>query len=471
VHSDDLQHVEKLFHKEETEEIKEIISPLQIRLVSKSKMEKWIEISIENFSYLGEKAQLVTIIDLTKIKQREEDNLQLFKEVIRSNAALQESEQNFRLISESSLVGIVILQNNKVKYVNDTLVELLGRPKHKVLKGTLNDILKIVHPEDLKFLRIQLDKQQKGKTKGIIPRYQFRLVAKSKNLKWVEAFSKTILYEGKPALLAAVADITDQKQRDQENIHLLNQVKTAYEELESVNQELRDFAYAVSHDLKAPLRGIRYLVNWLAQDRIYKQKEDGQDRIDLLLNQVKRMDQLIAGILQYSKVSRIHEQKVNVDLKQLILEIITLINPPDHVNITLESTFPTITCEKTRISQVFQNLLDNAVKFMYKPQGEIKISCYDRKDHWEFQVADNGLGIDKKHHDRIFQIFQTISPKNIEPGTGIGLTLVKKIIEQEGGKIWLESKIGEGSTFYFTLPKLKEKFPINKEIGREDKLR
>ena len=167
------------------------------------------------------------------------------------------------------------------------------------------------------------------------------------------------------------------------------------------------------------------------------------------------MYKLIDGILEYSKVGRVKEKEVDVDLNQLVPEIIDMIDVPENITITIENELPVIKCEQTRITQVFQNLLSNAVKYMDKPQGQIRISCVQEDGFWKFSVADNGPGIEEKNFEKIFQIFQTLSPRDEVESTGVGLTVVKKIVEIYGGKIWVESKVGEGSTFFFTLPKQK----------------
>ncbi|MGR3311384.1 MAG: ATP-binding protein [Candidatus Brocadiales bacterium] len=224
-------------------------------------------------------------------------------------------------------------------------------------------------------------------------------------------------------------------------------------ELERSNQELKDFAYIVSHDLKAPLRAISSLGNWISTDYADKFDEDGKEQMNLLLGRAKRMNSLIDGILQYSRVGRAKETRVDVDLNELVTEVVDMIAPPKNIEINIQNNLPAIVCEKTRIEQVFQNLISNAVKYMDKPKGEIKISCVENKRNWKFSVADNGPGIGEKYFEKIFIIFQTLSPRDEVESTGVGLTVVKKIIETYGGKIWVESKVGHGSTFFFTLPR------------------
>jgi signal transduction histidine kinase len=225
------------------------------------------------------------------------------------------------------------------------------------------------------------------------------------------------------------------------------------EELEGVNKELKDFAYIASHDLKAPLRAIKTLADWISTDYADKIDQDGQEQLKLLRQRVDRMHNLIDGILQYSRVGRVREKLVEVELNKLLPEIIDMLAPPANVKITVETDLPTVKCEETRITQVFQNLLSNAVKYMDKPEGLIKVSCAEDGEFWKFGIADNGPGIEKKHWERIFKIFQTLAPRDEFESTGIGLTVVKKIVEIYGGIIWLESEVGKGTTFLFTFPK------------------
>ncbi len=254
-------------------------------------------------------------------------------------------------------------------------------------------------------------------------------------------------------LLAVSRDITERKQTEQRQAQLIQELERTNQEVEKVNQELKDFAYIVSHDLKAPLRGIKTLAEWITTDYADKLDNNGKEQINLLTDRVDRMHNLIDGILQYSRIGRIEEEKVIVNLNELVTEVIDLIAPPENVTITIENKLPTIECEQTRIMQVFQNLLSNAVKYMDKPQGQIKVGCVEEDGFWEFYVADNGPGIEEKYFEKIFQLFQTLTPRDESESTGIGLTIIKKIVELYGGKIWVRSKVGEGSTFFFTVPK------------------
>lgn len=223
--------------------------------------------------------------------------------------------------------------------------------------------------------------------------------------------------------------------------------------VESTNKELNDFAYVVSHDLKAPLRGISSLSQWLLADYSAQLDEQGQEFIHLLINRVQKMHNLIEGILQYSRVGRVKEEIRQVNLNQLVADVIELLAPRENIQIEVASNLPVVDFERTRIEQVFQNLLSNAIKFIDKPQGQITIKCKDDSNDWLFSVTDNGLGIEKEQFARIFQIFQKIYNDKSSDSTGIGLALVKKIVEMYDGKVWVESEVGKGSTFFFTVKK------------------
>jgi len=144
-----------------------------------------------------------------------------------------------------------------------------------------------------------------------------------------------------------------------------------------------------------------------------------------------------------------------VDINKLVQEVIDMVAPPENVTITVENQLPLVKCEKTHITEVFQNLLSNAVKFMDKPQGKVRIGCVEENGFWRFSIADNGLGIEERYFERVFELFKTVQPRDKFEGTGIGLAMAKKIVQLYGGQIWVESQLGKGSTFFFTLPKQK----------------
>ena len=243
-----------------------------------------------------------------------------------------------------------------------------------------------------------------------------------------------------------IHDISQRKETEERQARLIS-------ELESANGELKNFAYVVSHDLKAPLRAIGSLADWIATDQSEKLDADGKEHLRLLIQRVRRMDGLIDGILQYSRVGRVRETVAEVDLNQIVQEALALLAPPPHIRVEVAPGLPVVHSERTRMLQLFQNLLSNAIKYLDKPEGLIKIDCVAHDQDWEFSVSDNGVGIEPRHFKRIFQLFQTLVPKDRVESTGVGLALVKKIVELYGGRVWVESRPGAGSVFYFTLPK------------------
>jgi signal transduction histidine kinase len=245
---------------------------------------------------------------------------------------------------------------------------------------------------------------------------------------------------------AVVRDITVRKQAEARQAELLR-------DLAAANEELKNFAYVVSHDLKAPLRGIGSLADWLIADYGEKLDAQGREYLALLKNRVTRMDGLIDGVLEYSRVGRVKEARVPVELNGLLAEVVDTLAPPPGVAITVQDRLPVVLAERTRLRQLFQNLIGNAIKHLDRSHGEIHVSVREEGGHHLFIVADNGPGIDPRHHDKIFQLFQTLSPRDRKESSGVGLALVKKIVELYGGRVWVESKVGEGSTFFFTLPK------------------
>lgn len=254
-------------------------------------------------------------------------------------------------------------------------------------------------------------------------------------------------------LLGICADVTERKKTEQALKNLNEELEATVEKLALSNRELQDLAHVMAHDLKAPLRAIGTLADWISTGYSDKLDKPGQEQIKLLVTRAERMSKLVDGILRYSELRHSREKVEEVDLNTLLTEVICRIDPPENIEMSIESELPSITCEKTRIMQVFENLLSNAIKYMDKPKGRIRISCVEEDNFWKFSVNDNGPGIDEKYFEKIFKIFQTLSPRDEVESVGIGLTVAKKIVGLYGGNIWVESEAGNGSTFSFTLPK------------------
>ena len=222
-------------------------------------------------------------------------------------------------------------------------------------------------------------------------------------------------------------------------------------DLKKSNKELNDFAHIVSHDLKSPLRSMNALISWMQEDYSDFLKEVKDVHLDKLIKKIDRMDYLINGILKYASVDKIENKKKNINLNTIVENILETIFIPNSISVEVKSALPIIKGDKFRLQQLFQNLLSNAIKYSDKEKGLIKINSISKGDFWEFSIKDNGVGIEKKYFKKVFQIFQVLEES--ENSTGVGLSIVKKIIDFYNGKIWIESEVGKGTTFYFTLPK------------------
>ena len=220
--------------------------------------------------------------------------------------------------------------------------------------------------------------------------------------------------------------------------------------LKKRNQELDEFAYVTSHDLKAPLRAIANLATWLSEDLTGQIPDENQQQLQLMQSRVKRMDGLIQGLLTYSRVGRTKTTVRDVEVRDVVNGAIDSVAPPPEFEIIVAPDLPKLRTEAVLLEQVFSNLISNAVKYHDRSNGKIIVSVTEQAEFYEFAVADNGIGIEPQYQDRIFTIFQTLQARDTIESTGIGLSIVKKIVENQGGEVRVESELGKGSTFYFT---------------------
>jgi len=221
--------------------------------------------------------------------------------------------------------------------------------------------------------------------------------------------------------------------------------------LEKQNKELNEYAHMVSHDLKAPLRSIDTLINWFIEDNKVMMNEDNTKSLNLILSNVEKMDLLIKGILDYSSVEKQNDNDRIIDLNVLIDEVLRTNSIQSHVDIQIKNTLPKIFGNDLRFKQLFQNLIGNAIKYNDKENVLIEIGSTEDEKEFSFYIKDNGIGIADIYQKKIFDMFSKLENNDSSPG--IGLSIVKKIIEFYKGKIWLESQEGKGTVFYFTIAK------------------
>lgn len=223
--------------------------------------------------------------------------------------------------------------------------------------------------------------------------------------------------------------------------------------LEKCTREFDQFAYIASHDLKAPLRAIANLSEWIEEDLSYQLHDENLHQLQLLRGRVRRLEVLIEGLLQYSRAGRLKSELERIDVAALLTHVIDTLNPPSEFTCEISPGMPVLLTERLPLQQVFTHLIDNAIKHHPSTAGTVKISVQEQPEAYEFAVTDDGAGIAPQFHERVFGIFQTLQVKDKVENAGVGLAIAKKIVEGKGGTIRLESQDDGGATFYFTWPK------------------
>ncbi len=356
---------------------------------------------------------------------------------------LKESEEKFYSIFHSSSVSmsIVRLSDNKFIEVNKKFIETIGFTKEEITGKTIAELGIIVT------LEIFNDFLKTIKKTGATLDFELSLRNKSGAIINVLVSMTVMEINGEKCIVANYYDITEKKQ-----IEVALQKKS--EELEHSNKELEHFAYVASHDLQEPLRTIINYVGLFRKRYIEKLDPNSDEFLNFISEATKRMQTLIKDLLDYSRIG-VEKNIIEIDCNKLLGLVLT------DMSITIENTKCQIKWEVLpviygyqELRSLFQNLISNAIKYRKKDiPCLISISAKGTEKEWLFSFKDNGIGIDPKYHERVFIIFQKLHSQKEYEGTGIGLTQCKKIVELHGGKIWLESELGKGSTFYFTIPK------------------
>jgi signal transduction histidine kinase len=250
------------------------------------------------------------------------------------------------------------------------------------------------------------------------------------------------------------------RQRAEQSLEAVNRsLAHTVLELTQANKELHDFTYAAAHDLKTPVRGIAMVAEWLLADCGDRLGPSGRGHVQLLLRRAMRSNRLIDSIQEYARASHIEDAPGRVDTQELVAEAAASVGLPSQVPVRVVADCGTIAVPRRPVCRVLASLIDNAVRYLDRTpgQGEIVVQCASESDSLRFSVTDNGPGIDARYHERIFGMFQTLSLRDETEAAGMGLCIARKIVESHGGRIWVESRPGEGSTFHFTWPQAQEK--------------
>lgn len=387
---------------------------------------------------------------LDQIKLRE-------KERNLAEQKLRESELRYRRLSDNAqdMIYRMKLPEGNYEYISPAINDLMGFTPEDFYRQP-KMIQNVIHPDWQNYFATQWNNLLKGE---MPPSYEYQIIHKSGKIKWL--YQRNVLVKnenGEPiAIEGIVTDITKRKEYEHEimtlNVQLEKRVKERTLELEKAYNELADFAYITSHDLTTPLRGISQPAHWLLEDYGHCFDAPGMEMMELILGRVKRMENLINGILEYLKFGNAPTKAETIIIKDIINQVIESLNIPDNITITISDNLPIILSDRLRIGQIFKSLIGNANKFINREDGQINIEFEEVPNFWQFVISDNGPGIDSKYHEKIFGIFQTLDSKDTTENIGIGLSIAKKIVEQLGGSIWLKSSINSGSSFYFTIQK------------------
>ncbi len=368
--------------------------------------------------------------------------------------AIRESEARFRTMAEATevLIGVADEKSN-VTYFNKAWVDLTGRPMEDLLKLGWADLL---HPEDKdRVINIYLSAFAKQEDYTV----EFRILDKNGEYRWLLAKVPARFYpDGTFAgYISACVDITEQKSLTEELERKIKErtkeLNTKNTDLARSNAELAAFNYIASHDLQEPLRSISNYVGLLAKKN-NRQDEETNEFMNYIIGSAARMSLLINDLLEYARIGK-DKTISEIDCDKLLHEVLK------DMAASIKESGAKIHSEKlpiikgyVQIKSIFQNLLSNAIKFRKNgTHPVINITAQDKEKEWLFGIKDNGIGIEKTYYDKLFVIFQRLHTRVEYPGTGIGLANCKKIVELHGGTIWVESELGKGSAFYFTIPK------------------
>ncbi|HKK44070.1 MAG TPA: ATP-binding protein, partial [Balneolaceae bacterium] len=378
---------------------------------------------------------------------------------------IKKNEKRMSALFEAATEGIIISDvDGKIVIVNKKTEELFGYSRQELVGKGIETLVPRRYESRHKKYRQQYYKNPEPRPMGQ-GRDLYGLTKSEEEFPVEVSLNYFETDEGK-FIISNVIDISQRKEAEDQLLKAHRELKQKAIELKQSNEELEQFAYVASHDLQEPLRMVASYTQLLA--RRYKDKldADANDFIAYAVDGAHRMQQLLNDLLQFSRVGTRAKPFKLVDLKKVVedaLQNIEKLIDENDAEILIGSEFPSLSVDKTQLTQLFQNLVHNAIKFRGKARPEVRINAEELETHWQFSVADNGVGIPQKYQERIFVIFQRLHNRDKYEGSGIGLAICKKIVERHNGKIWMESTLGKGTTFYFTISKELESKENNVE--------
>lgn len=365
--------------------------------------------------------------------------------------SIEAERQKYSSIIANMNLGLLEVDNNDcILMANQSFIDLSGYTKDELI-GKKGAKLFAVENE-IKEVKEELKKRLQGESNS----YEVDVKIKNGETRhWL--ISGAPNYDINGNVIGSIGihlDITSLKKLELQKESLLKK-------LEKSNNELKEYAHIVSHDLKSPLRSIDALVQWIKEDNKDKLDNVSLQNLSLIETTLEKMEQLISDVLEYSSIGSEKSQSNPVNLNLLVENVLEMLYIPKHIKVKIHDKLPIITGDKIKLQQLFQNLISNAVKFIDKPKGKIDIHVNNLPNYYQFSISDNGIGIEEKFHEKIFKIFYSLNKS--KDSTGIGLSIIKKIVNLYDGKIWVESNLGQGSTFYFTLKKKYENSSVSKK--------
>jgi len=422
---------------------------MEINFVRRENEQRFAELRSVNIRWGGKEAKLVAVHDMTDLK-----GLERLKSEILIRQEIENTLRSRERALAASSNGILILDPHEkekpIIYSNPAFYKLAGYSGQEILGKDWSFLWgEQTNPNELKKLEEALDRREECEV-------LLKVYRKNKNIFWSEVIISPVWDEQKQLrhYVVVLNDVTDLIERGK----MLEKQKAL---LQKANQELDRFVHTASHDLQAPLRAVSTFAQFLGRDYSDKLDQEGQENLTEILRGTQRMQRLIEDLLKLSRISRIQNPYEEANIREVVQEAWERIKPDASlfgIRLNVAESMPVVKCDRIKITEVFANLLDNAVKFSRHASNEsdsmIEVGCQDRGACYCFFVRDHGIGIPKEHHEDIFNMFKRLHSEKDYKGTGAGLAILKRIIEDHEGSLWVESNRGEGACFFFTIQKI-----------------